>query len=103
MEDLRQRYKRRLMFQIVIGYIRSNQSQKEFCKENNFSVSKLSYWYRQYKQESQSEELFVPVQVEDSPVIKPMNEVKISLPNGVVVEVLSSEPENIVRSLLSQI
>ena len=67
------------------------------------SLCKLQYWYHKYKQESQDKELFVPLQVEEVPVIKQPDEVKISFPNGVVVQVLSSEPENILRSLLLQI
>ncbi len=103
MEDLRQSYKRRHMYQVVMSYIRSSQSQEEFCRENNMSLSKLHYWYHKYKQESQDKELLVPLQVDDVPDVKQLDEVKICFPNGVVVQVLSSEPENILRSLLLQI
>jgi len=67
------------------------------------SLCKLQYWYHKYKQESQYKEMLVPLQVDDAPDVKQPDEVKICFPNGVVVQVLSSEPENILRSLLSQI
>jgi hypothetical protein len=102
MEDVRKLYKRRLMYQTVMSYIRSNQSQEKFCSENHISLCKLQYWYRKYNQEAQTEELLVPVVVEDCPIIKAPEEVKIKFPNGMIVEVLSSEPADLIRSLLSQ-
>ena len=102
MEGLRQIYKRRFMYQVVMSYIRSNQSQEEFSRANKISASKLKYWYRRYKQEIQTEDLLVSVEVDDVPVIKEMEAVKITFPNGMVVEVLSSTPANLIQSLLSQ-
>ena len=86
-----------------MNYIRSNQSQDDFCKENNFSKAKLRYWYQRYKQEDQGEELIVPIKVDEAPFVRQPEEVKISFSNGMVVQFLSSEPENIIRSLLTQI
>lgn len=102
MEGDRKSYKRRQMFTVVMTYIKSGLDQKAFCEQNNITHSKLGYWYSQYRKAARSKEPFISVELDDAPVIKQAEELKIILPNGIVVQLQSSEPENIIRSLLTQ-
>jgi hypothetical protein len=102
MEIGHQSYKRKLMYPVVMNYLQSGLNREDFCKQNNLSIHKLCYWYRKYKHETQSEESFVPVKLDETPPItKSPEEMKIIFPNGVVVHLFSSAPENIIRSLIS--
>jgi len=99
----RQSYKKKYMYQAVMSYLRSGLSQREYCKTNNFPLTKLRYWYKKYKLEPKNEDPFVPVAIEDAPQEKSRDEIKIILPNGIVIHVMSSTPETILHSLISQI
>lgn len=96
-------YKQKYMYQAVMSYLRSGLSQREYCKTNNFPHTKLCYWYKKYKLEPKNEDPFVPVAIEDAPQEKSKDEIKIILPNGIVIQVMSSTPEAILYSLISQI
>ena len=96
-------YKKKHMYQVVMSYLRSGLSQREYCKTNNFPLTKLRYWYKKYKREPKNEDPFVPITVEDTPEEKPKDEIKIILPNGIVIQVMSSTPETVLHSLISKI
>jgi len=102
MEDW-QRYKKQYMYEAVMSYLRSGLSQEEYCKTNNFPHTKLRYWYKKYKLEPKNEDSFVPIAIESAPQEKSRDEIKIILPNGIVIQVMSSAPEAILHSLISQI
>lgn len=98
-----QNYKKKYMYQAVISYLRSGLSQREYCNTNNLPHTKLRYWYKKYKLEPKNEDPFVAVAIEDGPQEKSRDEIKIILPNGIVIQVMSSTPETILHSLISQI
>ena len=102
MEDFRLRYRKYRMYEIVKQYILSNQSREDFCREKNLSNSKLQYWYRQYRKEEKGEDLFVQMRVDETPVAAPVDELKIRLPNGTVIEIQTSDIGKIVQSLMSE-
>jgi len=89
------------MFSIVMEYLNSGMKQQEFCSKHDLTRRIFGYWFRKYKREVPSDESFISVKLYDAPQTKPAEEMKISFPNGVVIHLLSSSPENIIRSLIS--
>lgn len=98
--------KKGLMYPLIINYLEGNMSQKDFCSTHNLSVRMFQYWFRCYKKELPAENnvSFVPIKFDNAPVeVKQPEEIKIYYPNGVVVQLQVSTPDNILKTLISLI
>jgi hypothetical protein len=72
--------KREQMLNLVAEWRKSGLSQQQFCKEQNLTLGKFSYWVAQSKPTEQSGFVtFQPGTIKDS------ESLEIQYPNGVVV------------------
>jgi len=93
-------------YPLIMEYLKSGMFQLDFCELHNIKLTRFQYWYKKYKKElpSNNGNSFVPLKFADAPVeTKPPDEIKICYPNGVVIKLLDTTPDNIVKTLVSLI
>jgi hypothetical protein len=105
MKHMTRNQKKGWMYPLIINYLQGSMSQKDFCSMQNLTIRKFQYWYRRYKRELPSDnKVFVPIKFDTTPVeVKSPDEMKICYPNGVVVQLQVSTPNNILKTLISLI
>lgn len=75
----------------VEAWQQGNQSQKEYCLENNLAYSKFIYWMNKFRrQQNPIEQAFIPVKT-DQPRHSLSLEIEIAYPNGVRLRVPSDD------------
>ena len=75
----------------VEAWQQGNQSQKEYCLENNLAYSKFIYWMNKFRREQNPiEQAFIPVQTDQMQHSLSL-ELEIAYPNGVRLRVPSDD------------
>lgn len=88
------------MFDIVKRCQSSGQRKKDFCNEQNIPLSRYYYWQKKYYEQFQAEDCgFVAVGTHTAD--KTEGEMKISLPNGVSIQVPLDTSPIIIKQLLT--
>ncbi|MDX2368157.1 MAG: hypothetical protein QNK36_07110 [Colwellia sp.] len=95
------------MFSLVEKWKESTVSQKSFCRTENVSFYKFYYWLKKYNlqnESSSSKELigkgFIPINTFSPPAPKVVSILKLSYPNGVVVECSNELSVSRIESLI---
>jgi hypothetical protein len=101
----KQSVKYQKMYAVIMDYIRSGLKQTDYFRlHSEISKHQFKYWFCKYRKElpSNNGNSFAPIKFDDTPVeVKPPEEMKICYPNGVVIYLLASTPDNVVKSLIS--
>ncbi len=75
----------------------SNQSQKNYCAENNLSYPKFIYWLHKDREGANPEDqVFIPVKTRPASRTS-VADVEITYPNGVRLRIMSDKLEHIGR------
>lgn len=69
------------MFALVEKYLNGSQTQTDFCRDYNLSLSKFAYWLKKYR-ESQKAPGFIPLKFKQPSI---MGDTRIELPNGIAI------------------
>lgn len=95
------------MFSFIDGWSKSNQSQKEYCKQHQVGYHVFHYWYKLWKDEKQSTSIhsdFIPVKVSSEQVngMEPGGKTtEIIFPDGTRVVFYQPLDANYIRSVVS--
>lgn len=91
--------KKEQMFDLIEAQQSSGLSNIDYCKQNNLSLSVYNYWKKKYnKQHSKQDEgFFVTLDNEHSQI---KEEIVITYPNGVTLQLSSASSISTIRSLI---
>ena len=70
---------------IVVEYLDSDMTQKDFCEKHNLKIPQLVYYYSRFRRENEppiAKPSFVPVKLALPEKSVVTSEIKLSLPNG---------------------
>ncbi|QZE14193.1 hypothetical protein K4L44_04695 [Halosquirtibacter laminarini] len=87
------------MFDLIEAQHNSGLSNIDYCKQNNIKLSVYSYWKAKYKKEysKETQGFFVTLDNETSQI---KEEIVITYPNGVTLQLSSATTISTLRSLI---
>ena len=89
--------RREEMFTLTKLFLSSNQTQVDFCVDNNLKLATFSYWLKQYRMETGSTDApgFIALQ----PIVR--SGLEIRLPNGILISLsdFSGDLTSLVKGL----
>ena len=81
----------------IQSWQQSNQSQQQYCRENNLTYHKFVYWISKIRRhQTPADEVFIPVGMKKSSTFIPAD-VEITYPNGVRLRVAPGSMEIVGR------